>query len=53
MIINARVQMAADALRALMTQVLREALTDVGVVYQTAGATALTPHVPTGSVAAV
>lgn len=45
-LINARVQMDAEALAELVTQALQGALTHVGVTYHTTGATAFAPRVP-------
>ncbi|MFN2282829.1 MAG: GTP-binding protein [Anaerolineae bacterium] len=44
-LINARVQMAVEDLRALIASALRTTLTDAGMTYHTAGATAFAPHV--------
>lgn len=46
LIINARVQMHAERLHALMTHALRETLNIAGIVYQSSGATVLAPQVP-------
>jgi hypothetical protein len=46
LIINARVQMEADRLRAIVGRALAEGLGSTGVTYHTTGATALTPIVP-------
>jgi len=45
-LINARVQMAADELRALMAAALRATLTSAGVSYQSTGVNAYAPQVP-------
>ncbi len=45
-LINARVQLAAEDLRELVTQALHATLTDAGVTYHTTGATAFAPQVP-------
>ena len=45
-LVNARIQMAADELRALMADALRATLTDAGVSFQSTGATAYAPQVP-------
>jgi hypothetical protein len=45
-LINARVQVAAEALRALVAQAVRTTLSDAGIAYQSTGATAFAPQVP-------
>jgi Ni2+-binding GTPase involved in maturation of urease and hydrogenase len=45
-LINARVQMAAEDLRERMSQAIASTLSDAGVTYQTTGATAFAPRVP-------
>ena len=45
-LINARVQMPAEELRALMTQAVHETLSNTGIPYHTSGPTAFAPHVP-------
>ncbi|MBN2391560.1 MAG: hypothetical protein JXR84_12620 [Anaerolineae bacterium] len=45
-LINARVQMAAKDLRALIAAALQTTLTDTGIPYQSTGATAYAPQVP-------
>ena len=45
-LINARVQMAAEDLRALIAAALQKTLADAGVPYRSTGATAFAPRVP-------
>ena len=46
LLINARIEMEAARLRALISQALHDALTDEGVAYQSTGMNAFAPQVP-------